>query len=310
MRVSSIVMVSRQLRILSKSTPVDRISIKHYFLGNIQADHQKIGFKFSPLLPTSIHIYPLHMKLRIHNFMCFLCAMGIFKRRITILLLNDGAKALLRPACDRITARCEFDNFASSRTSGITAIVPLMETSQLKTILEAAILAAGEPVSLERLLCLFPETDRPSKSLLKTALEGIGSDYLQRGIRLKQVASGYCFHTPIELSGWVKRLWPEKRPRYTRAFLETLAIIAYKQPVTRGDIESIRGVALSPNIIKALLDQEWIQSVGQREVPGRPNLYATTKHFLDYFNLQNLEALPPLPATSLLAMGTKEVQDA
>lgn len=169
-----------------------------------------------------------------------------------------------------------------------------MEIDQLKTILEAAILAAGEPVSLERLVDLFPEASRPSKALLKQALAALESDYLWRGIRLKQVASGYSFYTPTELSGWVKGLWPEKRPRYTRAFLETLAIIAYKQPVTRGDIEAIRGVAVSPTIIKALLDQEWIQSVGQREVPGRPNLYATTKQFLDHFNLQTLEALPLL----------------
>lgn len=188
---------------------------------------------------------------------------------------------------------------------GITAIVIIMEIEQLKNILEAAILAAGEPVSLERLSGLFPETDRPAKSLLKQALLALESDYLLRGIRLKQVASGYSFHTPTELSGWIKGLWPEKRPRYTHAFLETLAIIAYKQPVTRGDIEAIRGVSVSPTIIKALLEQEWIQSVGQREVPGRPNLYATTKPFLDHFNLQSLEALPVLLP---IASDTKEDQ--
>lgn len=178
----------------------------------------------------------------------------------------------------------------------IAAIVILMEIDQLKTILEAAILAAGEPVSLERLASLFSEEQRPSKSLLKQALAALEEDYLTRGIRLKRVANGYIFHTPSELGEWVKGLWPEKRPRYTRAFLETLAIIAYKQPVTRGDIEAIRGVAVSPNIIKVLLDQEWIESVGQREVPGRPNLYATTKQFLDHFNLKALAELPVLPA--------------
>ncbi|MES2141921.1 MAG: SMC-Scp complex subunit ScpB [Pseudomonadota bacterium] len=182
-----------------------------------------------------------------------------------------------------------------------------MEIDQLKTILEAAILAAGEPVSLERLSSLFPEGERPSKPSLKQALAALESDYLLRGIRLQQVASGYSFHTSAELGGWIKGLWPEKRPRYTRAFLETLAIIAYKQPVTRGDIEAIRGVAVSPNIIKALLDQEWIESVGQREVPGRPNLYATTKQFLDHFNLQGLEALPLLPPITS-SVTTKEVQ--
>lgn len=172
----------------------------------------------------------------------------------------------------------------------------LMEIEQLKPILEAAILAAGEPVSLERLSGLFPETERPVKSLLKQALAALASDYLTRGIRLKQLANGYSFQTSIELSAWIKRLWPEKRPRYTRAFLETLAIIAYKQPVTRGDIEAIRGVTVSPTIIKALLDHEWIQAVGQREVPGRPNLYATSKQFLDHFNLKGLAELPLLPA--------------
>jgi segregation and condensation protein B len=173
-----------------------------------------------------------------------------------------------------------------------------MEIEQLKTILEAAILAAGEPVSLERLSALFLDTQRPAKPLLKQALSALETDYLSRGIRLKQVANGYSFQTALELSAWVKGLWPEKRPRYTRAFLETLAIVAYRQPVTRGDIEAIRGVAVSPNIIKALLDQEWIHAVGQREVPGRPNLYATTKAFLDHFNLQTLADLPLLPVIS------------
>ncbi|MES2997733.1 MAG: SMC-Scp complex subunit ScpB [Pseudomonadota bacterium] len=170
-----------------------------------------------------------------------------------------------------------------------------MEIVQLKTILEAAILAAGEPVSLERLSGLFQDAQRPSKSLLQQALAALETDYLARGIRLKQVASGYCFHTPSELSAWIKKLWPEKRPRFTRAFLETLAVIAYKQPVTRGDIEAIRGVSVSPNIIRVLLDQEWIQSIGQREVPGRPNLYASTKQFLDHFNIKELAELPAIP---------------
>jgi segregation and condensation protein B len=169
-----------------------------------------------------------------------------------------------------------------------------MGTGQLKIILEAAILAAGEPVSLERLSNLFQETERPSKLLIKQALVALESDYLMRGIRLKQVASGYCFHTSSELSEWIKGLWPQKRPQYTRAFLETLAIVAYKQPVTRGDIEAIRGVSVSSNIIKMLLDQEWIQSIGQREVPGRPNLYATTTQFLDHFNIKELAELPSI----------------
>ena len=174
-----------------------------------------------------------------------------------------------------------------------------MEIDQLKIVLEAAILAAGEPVSVERLTSLFSQQLRPSTSNLKQALAALEDDYLTRGIRLKRVANGYIFHTPPELGEWVKGLWPEKRPRYTRAFLETLAIIAYKQPVTRGDIEMIRGVAVSPNIIKILLEQEWIMVAGQREVPGRPNLYVTTKQFLAHFNLKVLAELPALPEIRL-----------
>lgn len=178
----------------------------------------------------------------------------------------------------------------------ITAIVSIMLIDELKIILEAAIFAAGEPVSLDRLASLFSEEEHPAKPLLKQALAALEADYLPRGIRLKRVATGYIFHTPSELGRWIKALWPEKRPRYSRAFLETLAIIAYKQPLTRGDIESIRGVSVNPTIIRVLMDQEWIETVGQREVPGRPNLYATTKQFLDHFNLKTLAELPSLPA--------------
>lgn len=183
-----------------------------------------------------------------------------------------------------------------------------MEIERLKTILEAAILAAGEPVSLERLSGLFQDTERPPKSLLKQALLALETDYQTRGIRLQQVASGYFFQTPSELSDWISGLWPEKRPRYTRAFLETLAIIAYKQPVTRGDIEAMRGVGVNPQVIKILLEQEWIHSVGQREVPGRPHLYATTRQFLDHFNLKCLEELPAFPTISTTANITGDVE--
>lgn len=165
----------------------------------------------------------------------------------------------------------------------------------LKSICEAAIFAAGEPVNIKRLLDLFTEEERPSTAALKKILSELSEDYQDRGIRLKQLASGYCFQTQSTLNEWVKRLWPEKPARYSRAFLETLSIIAYKQPVTRGDIEAIRGVAVNPNIIKALLEQEWIQIVGQREVPGRPNLYATSTLFLDHFGLKELAELPPFP---------------
>ena len=170
-----------------------------------------------------------------------------------------------------------------------------MENHTLKSICEAAILAAGEPVSIDRLLNLFSPEERPSKSELKKILLALSEDYQTRGIQLQQLASGYCFQTSKELNGWVKQLWPEKPARYSRAFLETLSIIAYKQPVTRGDIEAIRGVAVNPNIIKTLLEQEWIQVVGQREVPGRPNLFATSSLFLDHFGLKDLAELPAFP---------------
>lgn len=170
----------------------------------------------------------------------------------------------------------------------------------LKSICEAAILAAGEPVSVKRLLELFTEEERPSPSLLRKLLLQLAEDYQDRGIQLKQLASGYSFQTASPLQAWIKRLWPEKPPRYSRAFLETLSIIAYKQPVTRGDIESIRGVTVNPNIIKALLEQEWIEIVGQREVLGRPNLYATSTLFLDHFGLKELAELPPFPLPQLI----------
>ncbi len=175
-----------------------------------------------------------------------------------------------------------------------------MENQTLKSICEAAILAAGEPVSIERLLDLFSPEERPTKSNLKKILLELAEDYQDRGIQLKQLASGYCFQTVSALNVWVKRLWPEKPPRYSRAFLETLSIIAYKQPVTRGDIEAIRGVAVNPNIVKTLLEQEWIQVVGQREVPGRPNLYATSTLFLDHFGLKELADLPAFPLPGII----------
>ncbi|EDP46072.1 SMC-Scp complex subunit ScpB [Rickettsiella grylli] len=171
-----------------------------------------------------------------------------------------------------------------------------MEIQKLKFVCEAALFAAGEPVSLKRLLDLFTDEERPTASEMKKILADLTHDYRDRGIHLKQLASGYCFQTDSLLHDWVKRLWPEKPPRYSRAFLETLSIIAYKQPVTRGDIEAIRGVAVSPQIIKVLLEHAWIQVVGQREVPGRPNLYATSTLFLDHFGLKTVSELPPFPS--------------
>ena len=169
------------------------------------------------------------------------------------------------------------------------------DTISLKTILEAAIFAAGEPISVERLQSLFDdETEKPDKAEIRAVLESLIVDYAVRPIVLKETASGFCFQVKIEFSPWVNKLWQEKSPRQSRALLETLAIIAYRQPITRAEIEEIRGVSVSTQIVKTLLEQEWVRVVGHREVPGRPSLYATTPFFLDHFNLKNLNELPSL----------------
>lgn len=165
---------------------------------------------------------------------------------------------------------------------------------RIQAIAEAALLAAGKPLSLDQLRDLFIEEERPARQvmehvmvLLETACEG-------RGFELKKVASGYRLQVREEFAPWVGRLFEEKPQRYSRALLETLALIAYRQPITRGEIEDIRGVTVSSNIIRTLLEREWVRVVGHRDVPGRPAMYATTKQFLDYFNLTGLDQMPPL----------------
>ena len=173
----------------------------------------------------------------------------------------------------------------------------MLEQTDIRRIVEAALLASPEPVPIQRLLRLFAPGELPEgnpRQAVKSALAEIEYDLDGRGYRLKQVASGYRFQVRQDLSPWISRLWEEKPPRYSRALLETLALIAYRQPVTRGDIEEVRGVSVSPNIMRTLLERGWIRSVGQREVPGRPALYGTTNTFLDYFDLANLDELPPL----------------
>ncbi|APZ42877.1 SMC-Scp complex subunit ScpB [Acidihalobacter ferrooxydans] len=170
-----------------------------------------------------------------------------------------------------------------------------MDAAQLKRILEAALLAAGEPLPIERMEKLFAgESDAPDRRALRDALKALDEDCAARGYELREVGSGYRYQVRQELSRWVGRLWEERPPRYSRATLETLALIAYRQPVTRGEIEDVRGVAVSSHIIKSLQERDWIRVVGHREVPGRPALYATTRGFLDYFNLKSLDELPPL----------------
>lgn len=169
----------------------------------------------------------------------------------------------------------------------------MIEEFPLKQIIEGAILASESPLSLDNLTALF-EFDPPSRQDVKQALEVIAAECGDRGFELRQLASGYRFQVKQDYADWVGRLWEERPQRYTRALLETLALIAYKQPITRGDIEEVRGVTVSTNIIRSLLEREWIRVVGHRDVPGRPAMYATTKHFLDYFNLSSLDELPTL----------------
>ena len=167
------------------------------------------------------------------------------------------------------------------------------EFPALKQIVEGAILAADQPLNIDQMISLF-EKDQPSRANLREVLKEIEQDCEGRGFELKQVSSGYRFQVRQDYGEWVSRLWEERPPRYSRALLETLALIAYKQPITRGDIEEIRGVAVSTNIMRSLLEREWVRVVGHRDVPGRPAIYATTRTFLDYFNLSSLEELPTL----------------
>ena len=169
-----------------------------------------------------------------------------------------------------------------------------MDTDRLKQIAEAILLAAGRPLTLDQLLALFEEHERPERTELREALEALEGDFDGRGIELVQVASGYRIQVKDAMQPWVSRLWEEKPARYSRALLETLALIAYRQPITRGEIEEVRGVSVSTSIMKTLQEREWVRVVGHREVPGHPAMYGTTREFLDYFNLKSLDELPSL----------------
>lgn len=170
-----------------------------------------------------------------------------------------------------------------------------MEMNRLKQIIEGAVLAADEPLTLDKMLGLFSRDDQVNKEQLRAAIAELQTDFADRGIHLKEVASGFRFQVNNDLAPWIKNLWHEKPPRYSRAAVETLALIAYRQPITRGEIEDVRGVVVSTNIIRMLIEHEWIKVVGHRDVPGRPSLFATTKKFLDAFNLKTLAELPSLP---------------
>jgi len=166
---------------------------------------------------------------------------------------------------------------------------------QIKHIIEAALLAAGQNLTIDRLLALFAEESAPpGREQIREALAQLDREYSGRGIELRETGSGFRLQVRQEFAPWIGRLWEERPQRYSRALLETLAIIAYRQPITRGEIEDIRGVAVSSNIIKTLQEREWIRIVGHRDVPGKPGLYATTRRFLDHFNLKSLNDLPTL----------------
>ncbi len=174
----------------------------------------------------------------------------------------------------------------------------VIDADKLKQILEAALLAADEPLTVDQFVKLFREGEVEPETIradIREALAELETQTADRGYELIRVASGYRYQVRQELSAWVSRLWEEKPPRYSRALLETLALVAYKQPVTRGDIEEVRGVSVSQSIMRTLVERGWIRVVGQREVPGHPAMYGTTRAFLDYFNLKSLDQLPPLP---------------
>jgi len=178
---------------------------------------------------------------------------------------------------------------------------------ELKNIIEAGLLAAGEALSIEKMLGMFPEESRPTKDEVKAVLEALEQDYAKGGIELKRVDRSWRFQTQQKYAEYVGRLTAEKPPRYSRALLETLAIIVYRQPVTRGEIEEIRGVSVSSDIIKTLLGREWIKQVGTKDVPGHPALFGTTTAFLEHFSLSSLSDLPPLAELRDLGMISAEL---
>lgn len=181
-----------------------------------------------------------------------------------------------------------------------------MNENYYRNVIEAALLAAGRPLSLTELAQLFDESARPDNAALRTAIDELAASFEGRGIELKETASGVRIQVRRDFAPEVSRLWPERPQRYSRALLETLALIAYRQPITRAEIEAVRGVAVNPNILKTLMERNWIRVVGHRDVPGHPELLGTARDFLDYFGLKNLDDLPPL--AELTSMGDMNLQ--
>src|SRR6202521_2787679 len=181
-----------------------------------------------------------------------------------------------------------------------------MNEAYLKNVIEAALLASGRPLAVEQIAQLFDEHVRPSAAEVRTQLGALSAEYAPRGIEMKETASGFRVQVRGALASEISRLWPERPARDSRALLETLALIAYRQPITRAEIEAVRGVAVNPNILKTVIERNWVRVVGHRDVPGRPELLGTTRDFLDYFGLKNLDELPPL--AELKVIGDIKVQ--
>ena len=169
-----------------------------------------------------------------------------------------------------------------------------MDDTEIKHFIEAALLAAGRPLSMQQLQDLFDGRSTPEKPRIRKAIEALEEDYAERGLTIAEVASGFRLQIKASMAERLHKLWEERPPRYSRALFETLALVAYRQPITRGEIEEVRGVTVSTNIMRSLLEREWIRVVGHRDVPGRPAMFGTTKQFLDYFGLKKLDDLPPL----------------
>jgi segregation and condensation protein B len=169
-----------------------------------------------------------------------------------------------------------------------------MDQTEIKYFIEAALLAAGRPLSVDQLQSLFDGRSAPSKPDIRAAVEALVSEYGPRGISIAEVASGFRIQVKASMAERLQKLWEDRPQRYSRALFETLALVAYRQPITRGEIEEVRGVSVSPNIVRTLLERDWIRIVGHRDVPGRPEMFGTTRNFLDYFGLKRLDDLPPL----------------
>ncbi|MBL4647377.1 MAG: SMC-Scp complex subunit ScpB [Gammaproteobacteria bacterium] len=183
----------------------------------------------------------------------------------------------------------------------------MIEQNKLKPMLEAILMVADAPMTTQKLAQLFSETEQPSIQAISEALQTLQEECETRGVELKKVANGYRYQAKQEFAPWISKLWEERPARYSRAFLETLVLIAYRQPVTRAEIEEVRGVTVSSHIVRSLLEREWIKVVGHRDVPGKPALLGTTKQFLDYFNLDSLQGLPTLQAIQDLDVAGSEL---